>query len=202
MRGSGSDNRQAAPEPRADSAQRMRFSPLKKGPLPDPHRHEKFTVATVEAALRKNKGMVARASLHAPDCAKLSEAPPNTRTGRRRGARVDRGYGGTEAPRGGATGRSLGHLLLLEMFGEGSRLCGAPGADGGGRATATVRAGQQRRRDQRRQGRIHCQIARPARRGAERANRRATHAAARRWARAQRKCPQLSATVLYFPRQC
>ena len=62
MRGSGSDNRQAAPEPRADSAQRMRFSPLKKGPLPDPHRHEKFTVATVEAALRKNKGMVARAA--------------------------------------------------------------------------------------------------------------------------------------------
>ena len=62
MRGSGSDNRQAAPEPRADSAQRMRFNPLKKGPLPDPHRHEKFTVATVEAALRKNKGMVARAA--------------------------------------------------------------------------------------------------------------------------------------------
>lgn len=39
-----------------------RFSPLKKGPLSHPHRHERFTLATVEAALRKNRGMVARAA--------------------------------------------------------------------------------------------------------------------------------------------
>ena len=62
MRGSDREHGQADQEPRADSAQLMRFSPLKKEPLPHPHRHEKFSVATVEAALRKHKGMVARAA--------------------------------------------------------------------------------------------------------------------------------------------
>jgi hypothetical protein len=39
-----------------------RFSQPKKAPLPHSHRHERFTLATVEAALRKHKGMVARAA--------------------------------------------------------------------------------------------------------------------------------------------
>jgi hypothetical protein len=54
MRGSETGQEKADQEPHADSAHSMRFSLPKKARVADPHRHEKFVVATVEAALRKN----------------------------------------------------------------------------------------------------------------------------------------------------
>ena len=64
--GSGKPDTQghAGPARRSPAGERLRFSPPKKEPLPHPHphRHEKYALPAIEAALRKHKGMIARAA--------------------------------------------------------------------------------------------------------------------------------------------